>query len=64
MYGDAIRNAIVEIADILKQNKAPQIKNHAKEPRVSPTNIQNDSEETRVENKKNHKPKLPSMEVF
>ena len=64
MYGDAIRNAISEIANILKQNKAPQIKNHAKELRVLPTNIKKDSEETRVENKKIHIPKLPSMETF
>ena len=64
MFGGAIRNAIIEIVEILKRNKVPQIKKFAKEARVSLPNERNSSEETRVENKKIHIPKLPSMEEF
>ena len=63
MYVDVIRNAILEIADILNRNKPHQIKLESKEPRVLTTKQKNNYEETRVKNEIKI-PKLPSLQTF
>ena len=65
MYGDIIRNAFAEIADILKQHKTKLTTTNSdtKEPRVIEKIYDNNVREPRV--KTNMKiPQLPSFEKF
>ena len=57
MYGDYIRNAISELADILNRNKN-EITIRSREPMVLPLIPQKNNEETRVIYQENLLPKL------